>query len=403
MKRLTNRHRLPVVWPIEAVRDLQPTICELVLSLDVGGAETLAKEFADSANGSFRFVFACLDRCGPLGEQLRDGGHEVYVLHRKPGTDLGCAWRLARFCREQGVELIHAHQCGPFHYAALARFVAPKFPILLTEHGRHQPDRRSWKRCAANRLLLHRSDRVVAVGNVVKAALVANEGIPARRIDIIYNGRDLSKYQRDPALRASARRRLGIRDDEVLIMQVARLSPEKDHATSLGALARLIRSQFAVRLVLVGDGAERPAVVAMIEKFGLQHFVELLGVRKDVEKLLPAADICALSSVSEGIPLTLIEGMAAGLPCVATRVGGVSEVVAENETGLLAEPSDACGFADCLQRLIVDPAMRARMGQAARRRAELLFDKRAMQAAYADLFGKMLGVQCHREPLQSVC
>ncbi len=168
--------------------DNRPVICQLVHTLNVGGAEILARQFALQAADSFRFVFACLDECGMIGEELKAAGYPVAVLGRRPGFDFGCARRLARYCRGQNVRLLHAHQYGPFFYASLASRLAGRIPVLFTEHGRDHPDYPRRKRIWVNRWLLRQRDRVVAVGKYVHEALVVNEGLPRGRIEVVYNG-----------------------------------------------------------------------------------------------------------------------------------------------------------------------------------------------------------------------
>ena len=170
------------------------TVCQLLHSMNVGGAEVLAARLVRRLCGSFRFVFACLDEVGPLGEELRDDGFLIALLGRKPGLDWGCPIRLARLLREERVDIVHAHQYGPFFYGLTTRLLGLRRPILFTEHGRHQPDFPRPKRMLVNRLLLSRQDRVVGVGASVRQALVANEGIPARRIKVLYNGIDVDAF-----------------------------------------------------------------------------------------------------------------------------------------------------------------------------------------------------------------
>ncbi len=377
----------------ETLTNRLPTVCQLLFSMEVGGAEILAKELAEAGAGDFHFVFACLDRAGLLGEQLRAAGTVVEVFDREPGIDFRCARRLARFCHEQNVGLIHAHHIGPFRHAGLARFFRTGCPILVTEHGRPYPDQRSWKRPLVNRLLLRATDRIVAVGHCLMDALTVNEGIPASRIEVIYNGRDLAKYKSDPGTRTETRRRLGLSEEHFVVMQVARLSPEKDHATSIRAIHRLVPKYPFVRMLVVGEGPERSTIERLVTQLGLQAHVILLGNQSNVADLLPAADACILSSITEAIPLTLIEAMAASLPCIGSRVGGVPEIILENETGLLAESRNEQAFAECVDRLIAEPDSRTRMGRLGRQRAEALFDQERMQAAYYQRYRSMISLR----------
>jgi glycosyltransferase involved in cell wall biosynthesis len=201
----------------------RPTICQLLHTLHVGGAEMLAARLARRLRDRCRFVFACLEERGTLGEELRQEGFAVEVMGRRPGLDLGCAWRLGRLLRRERVDVLHAHQYTPFFYAIVGRFPFSRPPVLFTEHGRHQPDYPRRKRILFNRLMLRRRDRVVAVGEAVQQALIGNEGISPRRIEVVYNGIDADQFAGRPGDRAEVRRELGLSAGELAIIQVARL------------------------------------------------------------------------------------------------------------------------------------------------------------------------------------
>src|SRR5947209_3520073 len=132
------------------------TVCQVLHTLQVGGAEMLAARLARRLRGRCRFVFACLDGLGTLGEQLRGEGFPVEVVGRRSGLDYRCALRLAKVFRRESVDLVHAHQYTPFFYTLLARLLCRRPPVLFTEHGRHYPDYPRPKRMVVNRLLLER-------------------------------------------------------------------------------------------------------------------------------------------------------------------------------------------------------------------------------------------------------
>jgi glycosyltransferase involved in cell wall biosynthesis len=364
----------------------RPAVCQVLHTLDVGGGEILAKSFALEHERQFEPVFAVLDDLGALGRELRSAGYTVELIGRRPGFDLRCARRLGRFFRRNQVAAIHAHQYGPLFYSALARLPFARTPIVFTEHGRDYPDYRRWKRVLANRLLLSTRDRFVAVGESVRRALIEYEGLSADQVHVIYNGSDLSAYdQRQPA-RAAVRKELQIAETDFVVIHVARLNRLKDHSTAVEAMRGLCAAVPSAKLLVVGEGEERPVIERLITEGGLSAAITLLGTRRDIPRLLQAADAFLLTSISEGIPLTLIEAMATGLPCVATRVGGIPEVVLHTETGLLAEARDATALAGSLERLALDPEMRRRMGDAGYHRVREHFDARVMHEAYARLY-----------------
>lgn len=368
----------------------RPTICQLLHSLTVGGAEVLAARLARQLRDRYRFVFACLDDLGTLGEQLRAEGFVVEVVGRRPGVDLGCMQRLARLWQREKVDLVHTHQYTPFFYGMAARRWHRRPPVLFTEHGRWFPDHPSRKRIVFNRLMLRRTDRVVGVGESVRQALIQNEGIPAARVERIYNGVDVAAFNGRPVDRSAVRAEIGLRPDDLMIVQVARLDYLKDHSTAIRTVERVARRCTRARLVLVGEGPELEKINREIRHRGVQAHVRLLGLRHDVARLLKAADLFLLSSISEGIPVTVIEAMAAGLPVVSTDVGGVTEIVQNKKTGLLTPSGHDAGLAEAILRLAEDPPLRREMGDLGRRRTKEVFSQQRMHAAYQARYEEML-------------
>ena len=382
----------------------RPTIAHLLHTLTRAGAELLAAELARKLKDRYRFVFICLDEIGPLGRILSDEGFDVVDLQRRPGVDLSVSRRVRRLVRQHKVALLHAHQYSPFFYAATSRSLLEtlfgKPPILFTEHGRHFPDHRSLRRVVANKILLTRRDRVIAVGEFVKQALVENEGLSARRIEVIYNGIDPSKFgaavyngdrAKATALREQVRAELRLKAGTPLVLQVARLHPVKDHVTAVAAMAYVVQEVPEAVLVLVGDGVEKRRISAKAREFGLEHNIRMLGMRSDVPRFMVAADVFLLSSLSEGISVTLLEAMASGKPIVATDVGGNSEVVSHGKNGLLCRSSDPRDIGSSLTTLLRNPQLQSQMGRAGRERLLQTFTQEQMHAGYIRVYDQMLG------------
>jgi glycosyltransferase involved in cell wall biosynthesis len=371
-----------------------PAVGQLLLSLDVGGGEVLAARMARRMSRRYRFVFFCLDGSGALGEALRAEGFAVHILGRRAGFDWRCARRLAGLLRDERIAIVHAHQYTPFFYAAVARSYRRNLPIVFTEHGRFFPDFRRPKRVLANRVLLARRDRVVGVGKAVRQALIDNEGLPAKRVEVVYNGIDLAPYTEAPAdSRQAIRSEFAFSAADWLIVHVARLDEIKDHPLALRAFERIRARRADARLLLVGEGPQRSSIEAEIARLRLQAFVALAGTRNDVPRLLQAADLLWLTSKSEGIPLTLIEGMAAGLPVVATSVGGAAEVIDDGATGLLTVPGNAAALAESVLRLAGDDHLRRRLADASRTRAFECFSEDRMHDEYARIYEALLGAR----------
>ncbi|MGZ4415269.1 MAG: glycosyltransferase, partial [Gaiellaceae bacterium] len=173
------------------------------------------------------------------------------------------------------------------------------------------------------------------------------------------------------------------------LISVGRLAAPKDWSTLLWALARLEPETFS-ELVIVGDGPERERVEDELARRSLAGRVRLLGERDGVPSLLADADVFVLASRSEGLPLSVIEAMAAGLPVVASDVGGLRELVLESQTGVLVPSGDPAALADALRPLLRDRALRRRLGSAGRERAKGLFDLPRFQRAHLDLYRREL-------------
>ena len=363
-------------------------VAQVLHRLTWAGAEVLAADLARALRDRHECVFICLDGVGGLGDALRSEGFAVECVHRRPGLDRRAIRTLAGLWRRYQIDLIHAHQYGPFAYAAMSRGWRRQPRLLFTEHGRHVPDVVSWKRRLANRWLLGPGDAVTAVSEHVKRALVTHEGLPADRIEVIPNGIAPGRFARDAAARARLRSDWGVADDDVLIVQVARFHPVKDHATGARAFAEAVRTAPA-KWVLVGDGEGRAAMEQLVRELGVADRVIFTGVRTDIPAVLAASDILMLSSVSEGLPVTVLEAMAAGLPVASTAAGGAVEAVEDGVTGLLTPVADAPALAASLRRLIADAGLRATLGDAGRRRVLAGFSQAAMHAAFATRYDRL--------------
>jgi glycosyltransferase involved in cell wall biosynthesis len=268
--------------------------------------------------------------------------------------------------------------------------------MLFTEHGRHFPDFPRRKRILINRLLLRRSDKVVAVGKAVRQALVANEGIRPGRISVIYNGIEAGAFSCNAGGREAVRRELQIDAGSLVLVQVARLDYLKDHATAIRTIQHVVAHRPETLLLLIGEGPELAKIEDQVRQSNLVKHIRFLGLRQDVPRLLAAADLCLLTSISEGIPLTLIEAMCACLPVVATEVGGVGEVVEDGKTGFLARAQDHRALAQLVVRLAEAPALRRHLGLQGRQRAEAVFSQQQMHGAYNRLYQEMLGAPLAR-------
>ena len=372
--------------------DDRPTICHVIHALGVGGAEVLVDQMIRRMQKDFRCIVAVLDEIGEIGTRLQEDGFIVEHLHRQPGIDRGCATRLRQFADREGAEILHAHQCTPFFQAMLSRGLTGRRPVVFTEHGRHFPDAPSRKRAIVNRMLLKRCDRLFGCGAAVRQALIDNEGLPESRVEVIYNGVDLKALSK-PTLGARERIRaeFGYSANDFVAVQVARLHELKDHQTALKAIDEARHKIPGLRLLLAGDGDQRSAIEQTILGRGLELTVTLAGTRKDIADLLSASDVFLMSSISEGIPLTVIEAMAARRPVVSTAVGGLPELIEHGVSGMLAPSGDASSLAASLVQLYQNADLRNQMAEVAVGRAQEKFSLQGMLNSYRDVYYNVLG------------
>jgi len=352
--------------------------------MQVAGAEVLVTETIRRLGSRIEPTVLCLDGVGALGERLQREGVRVVPLGRRPGRDWRLVRRLGHELHARDIEVVHAHQYTPFFYAALARIVGKRDArLILTEHGRHFPDVVSPLRRAVNRFALdHFADAVNACCGFSAQALARVDGFSVRRIEIVENGIELERYgggepgngepngvSRRLGL-AGVRGQLGLDPGRRYIASVARFHPVKDHATLLRGFQQVAVARPDVDLLLVGDGPLRGDLEQQTRSLDLAGRVRFLGVRSDIPAILKAANLFALTSLSEAASLTILEAMASRLPVVVTAVGGNPEMVRDGIDGLLVPRGDASAVGAALLQLLDDPMTAEVMGAAGRARVE---------------------------------
>lgn len=346
-------------------------VAHVSLGLDVGGQEKLLVEFARHADRArFALHFVCMKTRGPVADELEAEGWPVTALGGPDGFRPDLVPRLALLFRELRADVVHTHDERPNIYAAPAAWLAGARCV----HTRHS---QGWKLSGRQQVLVRLSslcnDAFVCISRD-SARWAARQGVSRHRVTVRHNGIDLRRFAyAGPCPSGPA-------------VIVARLAPEKDVATLLRAAAVLRQEVPDFRLELAGDGPERRQLERLAAELQLGEAVKFLGTVRDVPALLRRARLFILSSVTEGVSLTLLEAMARGLPIVATHVGGNPEVVADGQTGLLVPAGSPEALASAVAVLWADRHLCARMGEAGRLRAESLFDVRAMVAAYEKLY-----------------
>jgi glycosyltransferase involved in cell wall biosynthesis len=231
------------------------------------------------------------------------------------------------------------------------------------------------------RVLWPLAHHILCNSQILKDFLVSRYGLPPARLTVVPNGVDTDFFQPDPN---------GREEGSQVLLSVARLVPDKDHDTLLTAFGRLAGDHPGAELWLVGNGPRRETLEQKVRDLGLNGRVKFLPATKDIRQLYHQADVFVLSSVAEALPNVVLEAMAAGLPVVATRVGGLPEAVVPEDTGLLVSPRDADGLAVALGRLLDNPGERRDLGRRGRQRALDQFSFGAMVSRHEEVWGRLL-------------
>jgi glycosyltransferase involved in cell wall biosynthesis len=366
-------------------------IVQFVNNLDMGGLERLVVDLAQCqlADGHQPAIY-CLTHPGRLAAEAESSGITVRCFSKTAGPHLGTIWKVAQQLRIDRPDVLHMHNHLVHHYGVVAGLLTG-VPIFVNTRHRAElklissPNGSSISSTPADKQsdLIFRAtlpfvDSVVLISESTRKFFVQHRGVPESKSRVILNGAHLERYLESPAHPGTAapRVRFGI---------AARLVPAKDHYTLLRAFARVVQEIPLAELAIAGDGELRQELEAFTRKLNLTDRVTFVGALPDTPKFLSELDIFVLSSLNEGLPIALLEAMAAGLPIVATRAGGVDEAAIDGKNALLAQPGDAEGLAQAMIQMARRPDL-AGMGAVGRDMVKTRFRIEQSWAEYYKLF-----------------
>ncbi|HET6575603.1 MAG TPA: glycosyltransferase family 4 protein [Fimbriiglobus sp.] len=337
-----------------------------VLSLDVGGLERLVIGLVRNARRQgHRVSVVCIERPGRLAAEAEAAGAVVVSLDKPHGRHPEYVDRAASVLSDLRPDVIHTHQIGAawFLGRAARRLGPPRAPVLHTEHGNVFAERSGWWPTLKARLIIHTAaravDRYCCVSAEIASAIARWRTVPRAKVEVVPNGISTDRPCDLPPPEV-VRRSLGIPATALVVGTVGRLAEIKQQDILVRAAGKLP----GVRLLLVGDGPERPRLEALVGELKLSDRVHFAGYQPCPEQFLRAMDVFCLPSRSEGFPISLLEAWLAGVPAVCSAVGGIPDVVAQGETALLVPTGDVPALVDALSRLLDDRDLRGRLGQA---------------------------------------
>lgn len=314
-------------------------------------------------------------------ERARRCGISVRMVHCQGRADWRAVRQIKEYVHEDGADLIHTHGYKADLYGYFAARSERK-PVVATCHNWVGGTTALDIYNRLDRWVLKKFNAIAAVSEGVRERLIAT-GIPANRIKLIDNGIDVEGFAR-PHIESS-------KTDKKVIGVVARLDLQKGFEYLLAAMNELCRDFPGLSVVISGEGPDRRAIEQLIAKYGLEKNVLLAGQQSDMPGVYAAMDIFVLPSLNEGLPMTVLEAMAAAKPIVATRVGAIPSVIRDGETGLLVGPKDAEGLKDAITRLLTDSDLCRRMGANAQEWVSREYTSDAMALQYRAMYEEVLG------------
>jgi len=368
-------------------------VLHLLVSLPVGGAEDLVAAIVTGLDYQrFEVQAATIGPPGAIGEELTRAGYPVHSLGLdiKDDPDLKIISRVRRLLQDFGPDILHCHLYHPNYYGRLAALGLGLKGVVASVHNSYTTvkfHRRVW-----NYLLALGTDRVLVSSPQVWQDVHRYDAVPTAKLQIIPYGIRLEEL--DPDLTPTeAKAGLGL--SGFCLGVVGRLEEQKGHRFLLEALPFLSKEISGLSVLLVGDGRLRDDLERQARGLGVENLVNFLGTRRDLPRLFRAMDIFVQPSLWEGLPLALLMAMGAGLPPVATRVSGVTEVISDGANGRLAPPGDSQALARAILDLARQPRLLRQMGDAARQTVADNYSQQAMlkklETLYLDLYEKRQG------------
>lgn len=370
-------------------------ILHLITRLPIGGAERLligVLRTLDPAH--FESVVCCIMDRGELAVEVEALGIPLVSLGlmQKHGFDHKVAPALRRLMREQGIDVVHTHLYHANLYGRLAAR-GVKLPVIVSVHNTYSRPR--WHRLLINRFLARGTYRITAGSREIEEDILRYDKVPTEKVVRLTNCVDLDRVGSDLSP-AQAKIQLGFAPDDIVIGCVGRMEEQKGHRYLLEAFAQLCSRALVpsarLRLLVVGDGRLSQALHATVARLGIAPACNFPGSISRLGDVYRGIDIFVMPSLWEGLSLAMLEAMAAGLPMIATAVGGTREVIGENNTyGIVVPPADAEALALAIERLLMNPALARSMAESGaghvRSHYSVVSQVRQLEAIYQQAYG----------------
>lgn len=368
-------------------------VMHVVQGLDIGGLERLVIDLIESSDKDrFDFFVCCLSQDGILAEELERNKIPVIALNKQSGFNLRISFALAKIIKDKKIDILHTHSQRPRFYGALTKLLVPNVKIVHTQHG-YDPKR--YRSLLLSRFAASFIDQIVLVSKALYDFALLVEKTNKDKLMVIYNGINLKKFTIviNQKQKEELKKSLGISLGDYVIGTVGRLEEVKNHKLLIRVFSQISLGKKNVKLLIVGGG---PLFKELKDYANQQEVVDkviLTGARHDVEQLLDIIDVFALSSLSEGTSLVVLEAMAKGLPVVATDVGGVRELVSNIDNGFLVSLTDEDSFVRGINDLLNDQELYRKVSVTNSKKASLEFGIKNTAIKYEEVYNKVLNKQ----------
>lgn len=357
----------------------------------IGGSERLIYNLASQLDRNvFNPFVAWLEGNGVL-EEFTTLGIPLIHIPKKSRVDISTIRNISRLIRLNNIHIVNAHHFMPMLYSFYGSKVGNTVKLFYTEHSQWEIQQIPWKWQSIGSYLLNRSDGAIGVSPAVSQEIQSKFGMPAKNVYSIVNGVDIKAFsaKKDkPAIRTG----LGLSADDKTIGIVANFKKVKNHMYLVKAFHELIKEDKNIKLLMIGEGYENDPenseleIRGYVHENGLDEYVMYLGYRTDIPSILGILDIFCMTSFKEGLPISLIEAMAAGLPVVGTDVEGIRDVIISGYNGFLVQLGDVAGLKDTLKCLLQNDSLRLRIGQESSATARRDYSLGTCINKYEDIF-----------------
>lgn len=364
-------------------------VLHLIDGLTFGGAETLLRDLASGLEKRGYRITVGYSTPGPFVEELENKGLTLKHIPRLAMVDPIFLVRMFRMMRLDPPQIVHTHLFkSDFHGRLAARLAG--VPIVISTLHNNDSWAKYWLLGNVYGFTARFADQLVAVSPEVREYHIKKTGVPANKVMVIENGVDVSAFSGYEKEAHLIRTEFGISDTAPLFGIIGRLKPQKDIPTFLKAAVEILNQEPDARFLVVGDGPLSDELKIQAETLGLFPSLIFTGMRKDIPAIMKAIDVLVLSSLWEGLPVILLEAMAAAKPVVSTSVDGVKGVVIPNETALLVDTSSPSALSDACVRLAREPNLRLTMGNSGLKRVTDLYSIDAMIDRVSNLYQELL-------------